>query len=77
MWYGFFAATAYTVGCGLSLVLLGSVGVPLRGSLIVLVSILAVYAPASSLIARWGEGSEHGFTVGGASFAALCVSSAV
>ena len=76
-WYGFFAATAYTVGCGLALVLLGSVGVPLRGSLLALVAILAVCVPMSSLIARWVEGSRHGFTVGGASFAGMCISPGV
>ena len=48
---------------------MGSVGMPLRGSLMIMTPILAICVPASRLIARWVEGSRFGFTVGGASFA--------
>lgn len=76
-WYGFWAATAYSLGCALFIVLLASVGVPAGGSLAALTVILLVCVPLSSLIARWVEGTRHGFTVGGASFAGLCLAPAV
>ncbi len=72
-WYGFFAASAYAAGCGLLTVLLGAVGVPAWGAILATAAMMVVCVPASSLIARWVEGSRHGFTVGGASFAGLCV----
>ena len=76
-WYGFFAATAYAAGSGLLVLLMGSIGLPLRGSLMALGAILAICAPASRLIARWVEGSRFGFTVGGPSFVGVCVAPTV
>ena len=76
-WYGFFAATAYTVGGALFVVLMGSVGVPLLGSVLAMATVLLVCAPASSLIVRWVEGTRYGFTIGGASFVGLWVAPVV
>jgi hypothetical protein len=70
-YYGFFTATAYSLAVAAVLFLMGTIGVGWLTVLLILVPILAVSMPASSLIARWVENKPHTFTVGGASFVAL------
>lgn len=69
--YGFFSATAYALGVFVFLTLMGSVGVPLAGSVLLAATLLAVCAPASNLLAWAIEGKRYGFTIGGALFVGL------
>ena len=71
-WYGSCSATAYTTGSDMFILLMGSVGMPLRGSLIAATVILCVCVPLSTLMVRWVEGPRYGFRLGGASFAGSC-----
>ncbi|MCL5808837.1 MAG: prolipoprotein diacylglyceryl transferase [Deltaproteobacteria bacterium] len=70
-YYGFFNATAYLFAAVLFFILMGSLSVPVSGTLAILTVILTVCMPASKLIASWVEGKTNTFTVGGASFAGL------
>lgn len=70
-YYGFFTANAYVTALTLFLVLMGSVHIPISGSVIFGLTLIGVCMPASRLIARIVEGKAHTFTVGGASFAGL------
>jgi Prolipoprotein diacylglyceryl transferase len=68
--YGVISAAAYAVATALFIFLCGSVGQPLWATLAFIVALLAACIPASRLIAKWVEGGNVNFTVGGAAFAA-------
>jgi hypothetical protein len=70
-YYGFFNATAYLFAAVIFFILMGSLSVPIAGTLAMLTTILAICMPASKLIAFWVEGKTNTFTVGGASFVGL------
>lgn len=67
-YYGMFHASAYVAGVALMFVLLGAVGIPLRGSVTMAVLLLFCCVPASKLVARLVEKKRATFTVGGAVF---------
>lgn len=70
-YYGFFNALAYAVGLLLIFTLLGSVGVPLVGSLVIAAVILGACIPAATFVARAVERKRFVFSVGGASFVGI------
>jgi prolipoprotein diacylglyceryltransferase len=70
-YYGLFNAIAYTWAAGLGFALLAGAGVAPRAAALLLAVLIAVCAPASSLVARWVERKRHTLTVGGASFAGI------
>ena len=72
-YYGFFNATAYLFAAVIFFILMGSLFVPVAGSLAMLTAVLAICMPASKLIAFWVEGKANTFTAGGASFNGLIV----
>jgi hypothetical protein len=67
-YYGFFQASAYTLGLAVVIVLLGAVQVPLSGIALAACLILGCCIPASKLVARLVERKPATFTVGGAVF---------
>ncbi|HTU03447.1 MAG TPA: hypothetical protein VMG58_16575, partial [Candidatus Sulfotelmatobacter sp.] len=67
-YYGIFQASAYTLGLAMMIVLLGSVGVSLLGTVLLAALLLACCVPAASLVARLVEHKSATFTVGGAVF---------
>jgi len=70
-WYGFFLATAYVFAVLLFLLLMGSQAVPRSASLILVIRVLTICTPMSSIVARLVEGKRFTLTVGGAIFAGL------
>ncbi|OPY85689.1 MAG: Prolipoprotein diacylglyceryl transferase [Syntrophus sp. PtaU1.Bin208] len=70
-WYGFFLATAYVYGVFLFLLLMGSLVAPKAASLTLIVLVLIICTPLSSIVARLVEGKRFTLTVGGAAFAGL------
>ena len=70
-YYGFFNATAYTIACTLVIALTASAGIPVAGTLAILVLILVICMPGSRLIARLVEKKPHTFSIGGAFFIGL------
>ncbi|HWU41101.1 MAG TPA: hypothetical protein VN203_25900 [Candidatus Acidoferrum sp.] len=70
-YYGVFQASAYTAGVAMMFVLLGAVGVPLRGNLVMAGLLLLCCIPASTLVARLVERKRATFTVAGAVFVAI------
>jgi len=70
-WYGFFLATAYVFAVLLFLLLMGSQAVPRSASLILVIRVLTICTPMSSIVARLVEGKRFTLTVGGAFFAGL------
>lgn len=72
-YYGALSATAHIAGVVVICVLMGAVGVPPRGTLILVVTLLAICLPASRLVARLVEKKRYGLTVGGGAFAGLLV----
>lgn len=72
-YYGFFNANAYSVGVILVFVLMGSLGLPLKATLLLTLVLLAVCAPASRWIASYVENRRYTFTVGGASFLGMVI----
>lgn len=72
-WYGLLTANAYLVAVAVFLVLMGSLGIPVRGSLLLVVALLGCCVPASRLVARAVEKKAHTFTVGGAVFVGILV----
>ena len=72
-WYGLLTANAYLVAVAVFLVLMGAVGVPARGALLLAVALLGCCVPASRLVARIVEKKAHTFTVGGAVFVGILV----
>ncbi len=69
--YGFFTANACVFAAAVFLLLMGSAGVPVVGSVAMLAAVLSLCVPASRWIARRVDKTPSGFTVGGASFAGL------
>ena len=67
--YGVISALAYAVATAIFVFLCGSMGQPLWPTLTFIGLMLVVCIPASRLIARWVEGGNVNFTVGGATFA--------
>ena len=67
--YGVISALAYAVATAMFIFLCGSVGQPLWATLTFIIVLLATCIPASKLIAKWVEGGNVNFTVGGAVFA--------
>ena len=74
--YGLFSALAYGIAALIFLILTGSIHAPVSMVMMVLVLILAVCVPASSLLVRIIERKNHGFTVGGASFVGVVITPA-
>ncbi len=72
-WYGFFLATAYVYGVFLFLLLMGSLGAPKTASLTLIILVLTICTPLSSIVARAVEGKRFTLTVGGAAFAGLLI----
>lgn len=72
-WYGFFSATAYAAAVTMLLVLSQAVGIRASAVLLLVVVVLAVCVPASRLVARIVEGKRHTFTVAGAFFVGLII----
>jgi len=70
-YYGFFNALAYAVGLLLIFTLLGAVGVPFIGSLVMALVILGACIPAATIVARVVERKRFTFSVGGASFVGI------
>ncbi len=70
-WYGLLTANAYLAAMAMLIILLGAVQVPLTIVLAVAVLLLGLCVPSSRLIARWVEGKQHTFTVGGAVFVGI------
>ncbi len=71
--YGFFSASATVFGLLVMLLLLGSVGMPVGLSILLVGFALLVCIPASRLIAGIVERKRNTFTVAGAAFAATIV----
>ena len=72
-WYGLLTANAYAVAIASLFFLMGSLDIPLTGTVILAAAMLAVCVPASRLVARIVEKKAHTFTVGGAVFVGILV----
>lgn len=72
-YYGVLSANAYAAGVMLYVLLMSAGGVERSQIFAVLVCSLAVCVPASRIICIFVEGTNLGFTVGGASFVGLLV----
>ncbi len=70
-WYGVLNANASTLAVALMFVLMASIGVPVLVTTAIAVGVLAFCVPAAKLVARFLEGKQHTFTVGGAFFVGL------
>jgi hypothetical protein len=69
-YYGFFSATANTVGVALMVLLMASVHVPVSFVVSFIAVIIAVAVPASRLVAAIVERKRNTFTIAGAAFVA-------
>ncbi len=69
--YGLFSATAQASAVALFVVLAGSVGVAAPRALAFVLTITGCGVVAATVLLRLVEGKRHGFTVGGAVFAAV------
>lgn len=69
--YGLFNANAYAAATALAFVLLGATGVASSVIFALVVSVLAICAPASKIVARIVEKKRHTLSVGGASFVGI------
>ena len=76
-YYGALTATATMVAATLLVVLLGAVGVPAVGAVLLLTAVMFVGGPAAKLVARRVEGKGGTFTIGGASFLGLLFAPAI
>jgi len=70
-YYGFFTAGAYLFAVATVFILLGAISVPIPAILAIVVLVLGICIPCSSVIAEFVEKKKHTFTVGGASFAGI------
>jgi len=70
-WYGFFLATAYVFGVLLFLLLMGSLAASKTACLVLIILVLAICTPLSSIVARQVEGKRFTLTVGGAVFVGI------
>ena len=76
-WFGLISATAYALAVAIFVLLMGSVGAPFFGSLLAVVALLVICAPASAIITRLVEGRRNGFTVAGTLFVGVLVAPAI
>jgi prolipoprotein diacylglyceryltransferase len=72
-WYGLFTATGYTLAVAVLYVLLSATHIAPLTILVLTVAVLAVCAPASSLVARVVEKKRHTFSVAGGFFAGVLI----
>lgn len=72
-WYGLFTATGYTLAVVVAYVLLSAAHIAPLAIVVLTVLVLAVCAPASSLIARVVEKKRHTFSVAGGFFAGVLI----
>ncbi|HAS83771.1 MAG TPA: prolipoprotein diacylglyceryl transferase [Verrucomicrobia bacterium] len=70
-YYGLFNGIAFTGAAALAFILLASVRVSPAMAIAILAILIAICAPASSIVARWVEGKKHTLTVGGAAFVGI------
>ena len=70
-WYGILSANAYTFAVMVFVVLMGALDAPMEGVIMVVVALLALCIPASTLVARIIEKKAYTLTVGGASFVGI------
>ena len=70
-YYGFFLATGQVFAVVLLMILLGSAGISLAGTLLATALILGACIPASRIVAILVEKKRHTFTIGGASFVGI------
>lgn len=75
-WYGLLTGNAYVVSVAVMFILMGSVGIPLAGTALMVAIMLSLCVPASSLVARIVEKKAHTFTVGGAVFVGVLIAPA-
>ena len=68
--YGFFSATGNIFGFAVMLLLMGSVGIPISVSLLLLAFLILICIPSSRLIAGVVERKRNTFTIAGAAFVA-------
>lgn len=73
-YYGFLTASAYVIAIALLFILMGALGIPLKGTFTMVVILLLNCIPASRLMARVVEKKLHTFTIGGASFVGVLIS---
>jgi hypothetical protein len=71
--YGFFSATGTSFGFAMMLLLLASLGIPVRMAILLGLVLLAICLPASRLIAGLVERKRNTFTVAGAAFVASLI----
>jgi hypothetical protein len=71
--YGFFVATSNLFAALVMLVLLASVGVEMRATMLLITLVFAICWPASRLLARTIERRKFTFTIGGAVFIGVLV----
>ncbi len=71
--YGFFSATANIFGITLMIVLVSSVGTPLIAAAVLILGMMLICVPSSTIIASVVEGKRHTFTIAGAAFVAALV----
>ncbi|HOJ70675.1 MAG TPA: prolipoprotein diacylglyceryl transferase [Syntrophorhabdaceae bacterium] len=71
--YGFFIATAYTLGLIFSILLLNSISISTRTIFIIFLIIGLICIPASKIVAKLIEKKQHTYTVGGASFIGIII----
>ena len=71
--YGLLVANAVVVATILFFTLMGSLGVPLTGSLAIVSTLFAVTLPMAKMLAGWIEKKGNTFTTGGASFTGMVI----
>jgi hypothetical protein len=67
-YYGLFHASGLTVASALVFILLGSLSIPVTGTLLIMTTIYAVCVPAARIVAKVVEKKSYTLSVGGASF---------
>lgn len=72
-YYGLFSANAYVIAITMLFILMGAIGVPLKGTFAMVSLLLLICVPASKLMARVVEKKLHTFTIGGASFVGIMI----
>lgn len=72
-YYGLLTASAYVIAIEILFILMGAIGIPLKGTLTMVVILLLNCIPASRLMARVIEKKLHTFTIGGASFVGVLI----
>jgi Prolipoprotein diacylglyceryl transferase len=75
-WYGLLIGNANVVSVAVLFILMGSVGIPLAGTALMVVIMLSCCVPAARLVARVVEKKTHTFTVGGAVFVGVILAPA-